>query len=145
MCVLHRSTSSTHPLTHPRQKARGSSVRICTYMAAFNKNTRRSRQSVRRCSANILFISADGFSVLARVVVPFFFLSSSLFFEKPKRQNPLHNRENHVTSYDESPSLRDISYDHSANNLYLRTPIYFLILAFPYTRPRCGVPFIVTM
>lgn len=76
----------------------------------------------------------------------FSFLSSSLFFEKPKRQNPLHNRENHVTSYDEShpPSLRDISYDHSANNLYLRTPIYFLILAFPYTRPRCGVPFIVT-
>lgn len=89
VCVLHRSTSSTRPLTHPRQKARGSSVRICTYMAAFNKNTRRSRQSVRRCSANILFISADGFSVLARVVVPFFFFFPFLFFEKSKRRIPL--------------------------------------------------------
>lgn len=93
VCVLHRATSSTHPLTHPRRKARGSSVRIYTYTGTFNKNTRQSRQSVRRCSANILFISADGFSVLARVVVHFFL--SSLFSRNLKERAPRvsYNRE----------------------------------------------------
>lgn len=88
MCAPHRATtSSTHPLTHPRRKAGGSSVRIYTYTVAFNKNTRQSRQSVRRCSANILFITADGFSVLPRVVV---------FFVKPERRIPLRHAQSRI-------------------------------------------------
>ena len=100
MCVFHRVISSTHPLTHLRRKARGLSVCIYTYTDVFNKNTRQSRQSVRRCSANILFISVDGFSVLARVVVLFFLFflfssSFSFFLRKLKGNTPCasHNRE----------------------------------------------------